>query len=521
MSNLTAEATGLIREMLLADGALPEYNVSCARARGGSGARRRGRERGADGERTRRAACAQSAAPCAPHAGHARAIRAGRPCAAVHGHDEGLQRGAQPHHDVRGKARSSVVGGQGAVGQGQPAALLQAEADSSAFARPARRSLRAATLPWPYQTRRSPPRSEVTAAAKAQQQQQQQQQQDEEGGQEQAGSSGQGGQGGGGGGRQRGRGAGGGGGGGGSGAVDWQQFPESSGAVVIYHELIMKLKRILLTYMCVFFAGALGSPRPQEPAPRARATGSRARAAPGVRSPLGSVRRDVDAASAPPTPPRPQQDAGGRHLQDPVGGAENPKGPARRRRAAGGRSSTDAPAGARALLRAAVGSFEAWATLQAHAVVLTTAHWCHASPAAHVSCRPVARRGARALPSLSPPPVPPAPLISCPFPRRPQFAAAYDDGLREYFGFKDSGIGMDLTTVGPQVFEERGCAAPGASCCAAIGVGGSTRRRGPAKRRDAAQTAPRAALADRRRTCTRPRTRASRCVSSSRTAAWR
>jgi hypothetical protein len=36
-----------------------------------------------------------------------------------------------------------------------------------------------------------------------------------------------------------------------SGAVDWAQYPEAAAAVVIYHELIMKIKRILLVYMCV------------------------------------------------------------------------------------------------------------------------------------------------------------------------------------------------------------------------------------------------------------------------------
>ena len=31
--------------------------------------------------------------------------------------------------------------------------------------------------------------------------------------------------------------------------VDWAQHPEAAAAVVIYHELIMKIKRILLVYM--------------------------------------------------------------------------------------------------------------------------------------------------------------------------------------------------------------------------------------------------------------------------------
>jgi hypothetical protein len=31
--------------------------------------------------------------------------------------------------------------------------------------------------------------------------------------------------------------------------VDWQQHPEHAGAIVVHHETILKLKRILLTYM--------------------------------------------------------------------------------------------------------------------------------------------------------------------------------------------------------------------------------------------------------------------------------
>jgi hypothetical protein len=31
--------------------------------------------------------------------------------------------------------------------------------------------------------------------------------------------------------------------------VDWAQYPEAAAAVVIYHELIMKIKRILLVYL--------------------------------------------------------------------------------------------------------------------------------------------------------------------------------------------------------------------------------------------------------------------------------
>jgi hypothetical protein len=31
--------------------------------------------------------------------------------------------------------------------------------------------------------------------------------------------------------------------------VDWQQHPEHTGAIVVHHETILKLKRILLTYM--------------------------------------------------------------------------------------------------------------------------------------------------------------------------------------------------------------------------------------------------------------------------------
>lgn len=34
-------------------------------------------------------------------------------------------------------------------------------------------------------------------------------------------------------------------------AVDWQQHPEHTGAIVVHHETILKLKRILLTYMYV------------------------------------------------------------------------------------------------------------------------------------------------------------------------------------------------------------------------------------------------------------------------------
>lgn len=33
-----------------------------------------------------------------------------------------------------------------------------------------------------------------------------------------------------------------------SSTLDWQQYPEAAAAVVIFHELIMKIKRILLTY---------------------------------------------------------------------------------------------------------------------------------------------------------------------------------------------------------------------------------------------------------------------------------
>lgn len=32
-------------------------------------------------------------------------------------------------------------------------------------------------------------------------------------------------------------------------AVDWQQHPEHAGAIVVHHETILKLKRILLNYM--------------------------------------------------------------------------------------------------------------------------------------------------------------------------------------------------------------------------------------------------------------------------------
>lgn len=32
-------------------------------------------------------------------------------------------------------------------------------------------------------------------------------------------------------------------------AVDWHEHPEHAGAIVVHHETILKLKRILLTYM--------------------------------------------------------------------------------------------------------------------------------------------------------------------------------------------------------------------------------------------------------------------------------
>jgi hypothetical protein len=35
----------------------------------------------------------------------------------------------------------------------------------------------------------------------------------------------------------------------GAGGVDWAQYPEAAAAVVIYHELIMKIKHILLVYI--------------------------------------------------------------------------------------------------------------------------------------------------------------------------------------------------------------------------------------------------------------------------------
>lgn len=220
MAGLTQDATQLIREMLNADGTLPPYNVSCT---GGAGAGQDLRARRAPRWRRFHLPRAPTAAPrprCEPAAAHHAAARpraAGGHGEPPHAARQRLQPGSGGRHAVRAAA-CALPPSRGAVPAALHATRLAAapRPTSGRWPDESRRPAHAPTPPPPRSARKQQEAADRRAA-----------------GDGEAGPSG--------------RAAEATGGGGGK-IVDWQHYPEAAAAVVIYHELIMKVKRILLTY---------------------------------------------------------------------------------------------------------------------------------------------------------------------------------------------------------------------------------------------------------------------------------